>query len=325
MTNPELDQGGQEALLRQQEIFHEKVYLNELLINELDQNGDLTKEIANEIQRDIDENCPYIDKAVLISGRALVSKFDDETQNIIGVEWVDVEHIGIHMGVNIVSEDEFDHHFILQQVYLCETLNQPLPTVIQNTKIFAFFDNDATIMPIEELETSFISSGYNEDHQDSHDVEILIQKLVRKSEGFRDVLKSKRFRNLSLPRQKSFVARSLQLISETVPFLVQSDVGIEAEYGYVPDLKEDGSLDYQVIDMGRAAVFGTCLGIDTIEAASLDIGPIKKMGELIDSGAGLQLVIDPSEDTRTGLDISDGKVIFIPTANQPVHLEIIKP
>lgn len=324
MTNPEFYQGGNEALLRQQEIFHEKVYINEGLVNRLLKDDKLTHEIANEIIDDLDDCCPYYGSPVLISGEALVSVFNDEGTSIVGIEWKEVQHTGQHQGVNIVSVDD-ERYLILQQVHIGEIHKQPLPTVSQIFNLQALFKNDATIVPCIELDEPLKPYYLGISHEEDQDESIVesIELLKTKSHAFKDILLGKRFRSLSQPRQINFINNSLGHVSEMVA-LTDRSVAIEADYGYVPNLNRDGSIDYLVLDLGKSAITGRCLGIDTIEVSGINLAPITKKGEIIDRNAGLQLVIDPDEYTREGLEISQDKVIFVPTASQEVDIEIIQ-
>ncbi len=320
MTNPEFDQGGEDALLRQQEIFHEKVHLNELLINDLHKRGELNENITKGVAEDLDDNCPYMYKPVLISGRALVSTFDEGTGNITGMEWMDVEHTGIHLGVNILTNEEFDMQLIVQQVQVDTIQSRPLPTASQITTLFAFFDNDANITPIDEIEGVF--HPYYMKEAEDEDIYKGFRDLVDFSSDFARMLRDTKFRRMDRKKQLSLVSSVISDISNTIS-ISELEVIIQTQYCYAPVLRNERQVGVAAIAVDDCVISGTCMGVDSLERIRLPVQKIRSDKQLIDKYAGICIVIDPDESTRVGMDLLPDQVLFIPTASQSFEIEII--
>lgn len=320
MTSPEFYQGGNESSLKWQEIFHEKLYISEVAINDLHKKGELTENIAAATRDDLDEACPYMYRPVLISGRALVTEFDEETGNIIGTEWRDVEHTGIHLGVNILTNIEYDKQLILQQVQIGAIKAAPVPTASQTTTLFAFYDNDANIMPLDELEEAF--HPYYMKMEEDDDPYQGFRDLVTYSSDFARLLRDTKFRRMDKKKQIKLVNSIISDISDSVK-ITEHEVVLQTQYCYAPVLRNERQAGIAAIDLDNGVIAGTCLGVDSIERIGLPLKKISSDKQLIDKYAGICIVLDPDKSTRESLTLNPSQVLFIPTASQSFEIEIV--
>jgi hypothetical protein len=91
---------------RAQEVFHEKLRLNQILMQDVFDEGEFTEEFADSMIDDLDAGCPYINKSVAMMGVAYVPEFDEEYSSIIGQSRQESIAYGLHLGVAIIMEEE---------------------------------------------------------------------------------------------------------------------------------------------------------------------------------------------------------------------------
>lgn len=321
MTNPEFYQGGDDYLIQQQEIFHEKIYLNQLLIDELDAKDEFTNEIAQEISKDLDQCCPYFLQPVLISGRALVPVIDQEQMKIVGEEWSEVAVEGIHEGVDVIEIEE-GGYMLAQRAKLGDIFIKHGRTCAGMVGLYGYFTNEANITPILEIENNFNPYYLSSNHSDDDSRMESFQLLSEKSARLVKLLGTSRFLRLGKARQHrlidDFVVETSQQVS-----VAEYQVAVAAEYGYVTELTEDNRLALGKVALEGRPVYGICVAIDSLERICLQKEKIKSDQQLLDREAGLCLVIDPDNDSRNDLELNETQVLYVPLSSQELELELL--
>ena len=321
MTNPEVSQGGHEALLRQQEIFHEKFEASQQLIDQGAVDGTLNEEILGEMVEDLDGACPYLLQPVLISGNALVPVIDQETLRVEGEVWDKVIHQGTYHGVEVI-EDEAGKVMLTQVVVIGESTTQSNPTCVETRKYLAYFTNDANITPLLEIESTY-NPHYLAPYQGTREESMQGFDIVwEKSAELVNLLRDTKFRRMDRRKQLRALDTIVNEASEAASITEQT-VAIEADYAYVLELENDNRLGLNRLRLGRFAISGQCVAVDSLERIALPVRKIKSDKELLDKKAGLCIIIDPDNVTREELELNGSQTIYVPTRSQSVKLSIL--
>lgn len=319
MISPEINQGGHETLLQQQELFHSQLDFCQELIDAMQATKEVSQEFGNTIIAELDSNCPYMDSGVLISGNALVPDVDDEG-NKIGDIWTDVIKEGIHEGVEFVGNED-GRLMIAQRVRINSVSVRIGRTCHGSLPLFAYFDNKANITPLLEIENSFDPYYLSEHIYDESTAMEGFDILHERSAGFVRLLSGTRFRRLGRVRQSQEIDNFIDETSKEAG-IADYPVSLCAEYGYITELNLENSVVINQINLDDAVISGLCLAIDSLERVRQPYKKIKKDDELVDKNAGLCLIIDPDRESRDRLPLTESQVIYVPVSGQLYDIEL---
>ncbi len=272
---------------------------------------DLVCEAGEELER----LYPYTGITLHFSGEGLFPFFDDDN-NIIGEGYGESGgQYGIGAGIQIARVTKGDGEKvpkILHQILIHKSESQPLASVTQEQSIYALVYLEGEVLPIVNIEEIYGTDTV------AQETELLHQNANLCSKAFTSLLRSTGFRRLPRKKQNALVDQTLMDADIRAP-VREREALVEGEYAYIPETTGEAT-EFRLIDIRDTLVSGVCLALDTVEKAALRHKAIRRDTDLADKGAGLCLVIDPLPETRSELNIDEGKVVFVPISGQEIEV-----
>jgi hypothetical protein len=299
------------------EDFYEKAWLAQKVLEVMKDPADVQK-WATTVEVQLARAYPYHQQEVLASGYGVIPTKEDDKfvkQDRIGY----AEDIrGVHVGFKIMQvcdTDDIDRFYLFHAVVATsqQEIDQEVATLRHYTLPLYYLNLGSTVIPLAEMESVYHDSKNNAQAQE-------ISALGSYSEDLVDIFQSEEFRALAQHEQQevidSFLLKAEQSIPvRSLPFIV------ETTYCYAPVISPD-EFTFRYMDLSKVVISGTCLGLDTPEASSVKYRALRSDEDFLDIDAGLCFVIDPDEDTRSGLQLNSSQVLFVPLSDQNIALSI---
>lgn len=262
---------------------------------------------------ELDRAYPYFGEPVYASGEGLFPELDEDG-SIVGESFRQSDGAyGIHYGFAVVEitdeEGKLHGRKVMHQILVSDVESNQLVTIEQHTKIFHYLAMESSILPINEIDDCLAS--YKDSSVDLDDCMGIISDH---SKRFVETLRSTKFRRTNKSRQNKIVEFLLDE-ADSAARVRDLTIMAEPEYGYAPLRKNNKNRDFVPMLLSQT-IGGVCLGLDTLETGVMARKAIRRDSDLANRDAGLCLVLDPDESTRSGLKLNDTQVIFIPTYNQ---------
>lgn len=299
---------------RDLEIFYERA---RLIQEALDQTS--SEEEAVVIKdahiEELNQSYPYLGHAVITRGKGIFPR-TDENGNIDDITAGEVEMSGgLHQGMHIIQLGfgESVTHRLMHKILVGTQTTEPLPLLENTLAIYHLMELNSVVIPLMELEEPFSSCLQTVDTPQEK-----IDAIYQKSLGLISLLSSTSFRRMKHKNQRKLLDDYLIEADGSIQ-VKELSVIAEPQYAYAP-LFERGHRVFVPLDVGKVVLMGTCVGLDSIEAAKIRAKAIRRDSDLGDKSAGICIVIDPDEDTKKGLHLREDQVLYIPTANQTFNM-----
>ncbi len=274
---------------------------------------DVDNKMRINISEELDLLCPFVEDIVCMNGHGIVAKFDDEG------EWSDdiVVHTrgdtdpGVHMGVRVLRDPDNAKHWLIMHQICHESEAEVLgQTCVQTRKYFSYFDMNASVTRIDELEDIF------EPQQQEPDSEHTIMQLDDYQRRIDNTVRSTKFRRMGRKAQQRTLETLIQQ-AEDATALRDKELVLLAEYGYAR-VVEPGIEKFVPLITGTTIIRGLCLGMISIDYLTTAQRAIRSDKDRQNPEAALCLVVDPHD--KEPLRLLPTALIYIPTG-QPIEFQ----
>lgn len=348
--NPEFGGSTPEVILDDAKEFYSRLryWKDELNLAALYLDQKEFGEFCVDVIAEVDAICPYLHEPICISGKALLPdpsglhKFEDEENEqdrpVSQIKVLDRNDedetvyaevdsmIGIHNGITIalVEDDETgESNWHLRHMVAIGRYQYSLAKATRcvSETVFGYFDVDSEIITIDSIDEAVSGHDLNKPVTDE-----IVDAVDYYSGSMRRLLNSKRFRGLPHKRQLELFENLMDEAEMHAP-VRDKEVAIylmytaktprsyswPGHYVYIPET-EGGAVRYKKRHFTGDIIGGICMGLTSLEAATLHERPIRKPRDLKDPKAGLCLAIAPDDVTseRTGAE----KLIYVPISAQ---------
>lgn len=269
----------------------------------------------------LDAIFPMCDETVWLNGWALVPLADDEG-TVVGDGFSQTDGYGKHRGFDtVIWEDEqgVQHMKLMHQILIGETNEDLFKTVGRQTRFYKFFDLSAAVFSLEEMEETLLT-GRNGENQMPDNVCDVVEGQSRR---LVNLLRSTTFRRLSHRQQKKQVDNFV-VQAEDMARIRDMQIIAEPFYAYAPLVGSTTTRHFVALDLSRVIIKGKCVGLDALVSVELNRHAIRRNADSSFLHDGLSYVIDPDQDTRTGLNLSDEQVLYVPTQTQTFNAELYR-
>jgi hypothetical protein len=269
-------------------------------------------ELGTALVAELDAIFPMFDEIVWLHGQALVP-LADENGDISGEGFTSTDGYGKHKGFDTVmwEDDGMVKMKIMHRILVGEEVEAPFKTVVRQEKYYKYFDLDAAVFSVDELEEALLTGqgGPIEKHDNICDV------VEGESRQLVSMLRSTKFRRLS-HRQQVKLVDNFVVQAEDKARIRDLQIIAEPLYAYAPLLGKAAVRRFVPIDLSEVVIKGVCVGLDALVTTELRQQPIRRNQDNSFLYDGLCIVVDPDEDTRTGLGLAQAQVLYVPTQTQ---------
>jgi len=297
--------------------FEERLAFWERALSE--NNAEIMDRFNDRIISELDSLCPNKGTECLFKGEGIYPIFDETGElSEIREGTLPTEFRGIHNGFQFAFEEEVGYKLVYEfivhsgQKRLNALQYGPINTVAY------IHTAHAVITPVHDFSEPFQPQTETIIAEDA-----IHETLSNASDTFAALIYSPNFRRLSHKRQRETVENYLQRY-EAETGINHRSVALQALYFYRVNKAGNGTEAGLIKQhFGEEVIAGECLSLGTLADQKLAEMPIRRVGDLVDTMAGMCLVL-ALDDYHPELGLCRGDIVYVPLSGQNVET-VIKP
>lgn len=308
------------------QVFYAEINKWQQVLDRLDPEDPELQIQANAAQEALDSICPYVDTRVSVRGHGQIPVFNEKAERE-GVEDYTPGLNGFYRGVRVRDyqgpNDLMPRAQIMHMIVTGEFtgFTDPEGHELKHSNFCSYFSTnpDTSVTPGRDIEE--ILNPYFFTPKSPELIEETINTLMFHSDHIKETVCSAGFYGFTYTEQQELLEIMVRDAEQNLQIAGMIFAG-EMNYGYV--LQLGGNSPHMLaLDLKEIPVDGTVLGLESIERLGLrGEQQVLTENDLVNSGAGLCIVLAPTDRVKTALHLTDKQALYLPLSGQPFKLSL---